>query len=422
MCDCTTVIADLASDAPGKGDAMIAVKQPYTGSSNRTQHDKNAEFVSATDFGPLGTSDDSAVLNAAFNSGCKNIYIPQGLTCLYGQPLTIPHGVRVHGAGSSTTSLISTFTTGDCITIGTNAELSNVYLGAVAPRTSGRTVVLAGNAATLRNFEMSQYFIGIYGAGSSGSSLIVAPRIAYGLMRSPSTGSGSAAIFIDNYSNADLSHLVITGPGSNQPDCGLKVGHGDTFFISNSNITAHGAALYIAPTTGQTSFSITATACFFDSAIGHCSAELHPAGGDIRNAKFVNCWFGLSDQSGLSMIASGENGVIDGMELASCEWHGCGDSGLRAHGAGVKNINIIGGSASGNTVAGINISGGMSDFTILGAQIGNISGRGANGIGVVVQSGVSNRYLITNNRINGNTTNLIDSGTGVNKIVSGNIL
>ncbi|WP_323994693.1 GDSL-type esterase/lipase family protein [Aeromonas hydrophila] len=47
------VLLDLASSAPGKGDALISVKQPFANSSPRTQHDVNAEKVSILDFGGL---------------------------------------------------------------------------------------------------------------------------------------------------------------------------------------------------------------------------------------------------------------------------------------------------------------------------------------------------------------------------------
>lgn len=62
-----------------KGDAMLGVKQPFVGSVLRTQHDKNSETVSVTDFaehGSIGVGDyiaDMAAINAALNSGAKRI-------------------------------------------------------------------------------------------------------------------------------------------------------------------------------------------------------------------------------------------------------------------------------------------------------------------------------------------------------------
>lgn len=54
---------------PAIGDALVAVKQPFTGSVARTQHDKNAEIVNVRDFGAVGdgVTDDSAAFRAAIN-------------------------------------------------------------------------------------------------------------------------------------------------------------------------------------------------------------------------------------------------------------------------------------------------------------------------------------------------------------------
>jgi hypothetical protein len=41
-----------------KGDALIAVKQPFAGAAARTQHDKNADELSSADFGLLGDGSD----------------------------------------------------------------------------------------------------------------------------------------------------------------------------------------------------------------------------------------------------------------------------------------------------------------------------------------------------------------------------
>lgn len=41
---------DLSSPGDAKGDALISVKQPFTGAAARTQHDKNTDYASVNDF------------------------------------------------------------------------------------------------------------------------------------------------------------------------------------------------------------------------------------------------------------------------------------------------------------------------------------------------------------------------------------
>ncbi|ATI15877.1 tail spike protein [Escherichia phage vB_EcoM_PHB05] len=51
------------------GDALVAVKQPYTTAINRTQHDKNADVLDISDFGVdiTGASDEGSKLQQIFN-------------------------------------------------------------------------------------------------------------------------------------------------------------------------------------------------------------------------------------------------------------------------------------------------------------------------------------------------------------------
>lgn len=81
----TTVRSDLASTVAGKGDELIAVKQPYAGSTAITQHFKNAEVVSIRDFGglPDNATDCWPALQAIRNVNSSGIvkfpYIPDSI-------------------------------------------------------------------------------------------------------------------------------------------------------------------------------------------------------------------------------------------------------------------------------------------------------------------------------------------------------
>lgn len=76
----TSLALDLAKTTDvAKGDALIGVKQPFTGAVARTQHDKNAESVSVKDFGAVGdgTTDDTAAIQLAINAS-QRVYFPPG--------------------------------------------------------------------------------------------------------------------------------------------------------------------------------------------------------------------------------------------------------------------------------------------------------------------------------------------------------
>ncbi len=75
------VMLEFASSEDGKGDALVAVKQPFAGSATRTQHDKNLDLVSVKDFGAKGdgvTDCSSALLGlvATVNPVVRLPFIP----------------------------------------------------------------------------------------------------------------------------------------------------------------------------------------------------------------------------------------------------------------------------------------------------------------------------------------------------------
>jgi len=69
---------------------------------------------------------------------------------------------------------------------------------------------------------------------------------------------------------------------------------------------------------------------------------------------------------------------------------------------------------------------GASRFQIMGGKCGgdiNLSGTGTQAYGILVQAGASNRYVIANVDLSGNTTGtLSDGGSGTTKTITGNLL
>lgn len=71
-----TLRQNLGSSEDGLGDALLGVKQPFSGSVLRTQHDKNAEFVSLDDAGGDRDSFDPETLELLVKAVANQLRIP----------------------------------------------------------------------------------------------------------------------------------------------------------------------------------------------------------------------------------------------------------------------------------------------------------------------------------------------------------
>lgn len=81
---------------------------------------------------------------------------------------------------------------------------------------------------------------------------------------------------------------------------------------------------------------------------------------------------------------------------------------------------VQGNTIVGNTI-GVRVAAGVTDFAINGNNLGSAAIGGANTTAVSVVSGASDYYTITNNLVHGAGAGVSDSGSGSNKLVSGNV-
>ena len=105
-----------------QGDALVGFKQAnstsvYTGAVGKTVHDKLQDIVSVYDFGATGngTTDDTVAIQAALNSGAKQIYFPNGTFLVSSQGtyatddgycVTVPSNATIQGAGAGSKILL----------------------------------------------------------------------------------------------------------------------------------------------------------------------------------------------------------------------------------------------------------------------------------------------------------------------------
>lgn len=106
--DVLTRLAD--ADDAAKGDALIGVKLAATGATARTQHAKNADFRTVTDFGadPTGVADSTSAIQTAidsYSSGNGTVYFPPGNYKVTGTITIDQHRVHLVGAGPYATQI-----------------------------------------------------------------------------------------------------------------------------------------------------------------------------------------------------------------------------------------------------------------------------------------------------------------------------
>ena len=409
----------------------IEYDPPFTGAvtSGYTVEDKLAQTVSVKDFGAVGdgVTDDTAAIQAVINAasiGGADVFVPKGIYQTSG--IELKAGVTLRGEGAYASIIRATSATTTLVYMNVSTCLKDLKLLSSVARTNGVFVDVQGNGAILNNCEFGGYFIGV-SVGTPGAAVTIGAVVLDCEFRDPVVASGTGAVQFLNFSNAEMRNCIITGPTSGvQPDFGVRYRNGDTAFMSDTNVTLHGKALFIDTPAAQNLYALQISNCLFDSAntitggSNAPSAEIQPAGG-VWNTKISNTWFGLSFGSMGCYIGTTGAGAVDGITFTGCEFISNADCGLIVVGTGVKNWTVTGGQSAGNVNAGIRAASGTSYFTITGHRAGNLAGRGANNVGITVDAAASDYYAISGCNLWGNTSvGISDAGTGVNAVVTNN--
>lgn len=418
------VVTASYSLAGSTGSSLIGFLQFGPGAALRTVQAKLRETISVKDFGAVGNNvaDDTAALQAAFNSAATAprfggiVLVPNG-NYRY-TSLSVPDGVSVVGEGEFCSILTCTSLAG-AITMGASSSLRRLRVTEGGARTIGPPLVeIDLNGVRLEEIVFQDYTCAVK-VGVISGALAVDASLFKVTLRNGKPGTGSFGIYLANFANASVISCLGTGPAAgNQPDSALRINNGDTFFVSDCNFTRLGYGLLMDVPGGLNCYAGRIIGCLFDSAGTLANGTLASAGfigdaGHIYNLTIADTWFGLSAASGLVV-----QGNVDGMWLNGNEYMGNANSGLLIISSGVINWSAVGGGAGGNGYAGYRITAASIAWSITNVRSGNVAGRGANGRGLVVEAVAADYYTLSNNVLTGNTvTNLIDSGTGINKYV-----
>lgn len=104
------VLLDLADYASGKGDELVATKQPFAGAKNQTVHTKLAQVINVLDFDGVvgdGVNDDTAGIQAAIDAtpwGGKLVFSTPNVIYKLSAEITINKPITIIGDGGSTIS------------------------------------------------------------------------------------------------------------------------------------------------------------------------------------------------------------------------------------------------------------------------------------------------------------------------------
>ena len=169
--------------------------------------------------------------------------------------------------------------------------------------------------------------------------------------------------------------------------------------------------------------SVVDTAMYFDQTLfdtGQYGAVIQGEG-ETSHVHFNNCWSATNKVTGL-YVAQKSGKVQDiswlGGTITNNANYGvylAGNVNTIISNAGINN-NCV---SSNNTYDQVYVTTGSSGFQLIGNDIQSYSGANKSRSAVFVESGNSNHYMITQNRLSGG---ILDKGLGKDKIVNNNLI
>lgn len=349
---------DLAnSEDASKGDALVAVKQPFTGSVARTQHDKNTDVISAKDFG-ASSSATAAQNTIAFQSainvlnagGGGALYIPAG-TYLFGKGgaidgrdygLILQANVHLVGDGMGVTILKADASTDmDVITTPRSTPFVNVGLFDLTidgdkdtnPAGGFNLWIQNGNGFYFNNFESNNSgswacrvgsTINVIGNGYRVNTLATLDAAGDGfhivdssfitlsnmIINTPSDDGFIIEATTDDCHDISVTGLVVTTtPGNAGAGRGVLLFCDDTIASANRSIynVTIDAATYDCKNQAlvvQTAFFTNVNITLVDHGGGNTACAYIAAGSAVFRADIYNCEFNIKS------IGSRSNGLL----------------------------------------------------------------------------------------------------------------
>lgn len=368
----------------------------------------------ATDDGPA----IQLALNCAGTSGGEVLLSPGSYFIDTALTMT-DSGVKLRGCGRTATTLSLTNTIMTVITVSgaiQHWEISGISFVATGNQIAG-TAINCEDAILGRIFDIRTYQM--YNGITMGNS--VGTKIDHGEF---SDFRGSGILINGACNDVFISDCIMNGAEfatgiANPASTGIRmVDKAEAVMVQRCEIILCNEPLFMTgdgPATGNTPAYCRFTDCFFDSCLGAAAID------QARDIAFTGCWFSNRPESGCVITNSVDIRFVN-CSFTNSHKHGCL---VEASSTRVRFVGCTFDSnsqASVGTYAGVIFGAGTTDFVVQGCYAGN-GGRftAAQGAGISVAAGASDRYIVADNLVTGNTViGVFDGGVGANKRVANN--
>jgi hypothetical protein len=388
-----------------------------------------SDIANVKNFGAIGngSTDDTAAIQAAVNSLTSGgmVFFPAGTYKVSSKITSTVRGVVFSGVGPQGSILSTSSATIDVLSIsGWDSGVEMLGFASSVTRTGGSFIAITGAFSYVERCRLDGHYCGI-NINSPAAPVSVRNCVLHNAVPASTAPNGGGIWINVPGTDVTLEGLLLLNDTATAPTYGINVKSVGALMLDNSDIVGQGTALLVNPGSGQTAQAIYATNTYFDTCVGNCVSIEPASGGNVLWVKFSNVWASPANGGKNGIFISGDAGVVADVNISNFVCHndfGPASSGILFQGANVRNVTVSNGMCAGY-VYGVAAGPGVSDFTISGISAGSYDPTTpSNTYGIVVSSGASDRYIITNNRVHGNSSGgVIDNGTGVNKIVSNNL-
>jgi hypothetical protein len=376
-----------------------------------------------------GATDDAPAINAAVacvgNSGGGTVVFTNGFYVIYSPILINWNNVQLNGLGRRVTYLRNATLTLNTVTVASGIrywavrDMSIFHFLTLADGTV-KTTAGAGISAVdaqlgiIERVDVNGAYRGIDLGNSVGthvSSFEIETFVVDGIRI---TGNANDMFIRDGIINGAFGGVAGTGNTAIRLDNKCEA-----IFLSDLDILLADYGLQTT-STGTAAAGTNAAwsyfkSCFFDSC--RSGVLFHRATG----IHLTDCWFSNRPNHGC-VVRESLAISFTSCTFANCDQHGCVVEATSKHTRFTSCTFDSNGQAATGSYDGLSIAAGTTDFIVTGCTATNTGRFGIDQRnGIRVNTGASDRYIIADNLVSGNTsTGVIDSGTGVNKRVANN--